>query len=268
MCVRTTIAILALSASSLAWADDAPSCEPETLQVATLNTWGLPFPLSRSRKARFEKIQDYLDEGFDAVGLQEVWMGARGLLSHQIRLPGEPGDSGLALVTRFGSDQPQLTPFKRASGPDRWKSKGVLSTRVKTEAGTDLWLVVTHLQAGRGQRAAEVRASQVDQTLEVVRQLPGPAVVMGDFNLYDDLADDKGSIGRIRSAGWHDVAETLDQADATYPGEAARLDRMYLRDGNGASLRPQTVSVGSDAWLSDHAPVGASLQLCGTTIQD
>ena len=268
MGIRTTITLFALTASATAQAGEPAPCEPETLQVATLNTWGLPYPLSKSRKSRFKDIQTYLDDGLDAVGLQEVWLGARTLLSTYIRLPGEPGDSGLALVTRFGSRQPRLTPFKRATGPDRWKSKGVLSTQVTTEDGSNLWLVVTHLQAGRGQRATEVREAQVQQTLEVVRELSGPVVVMGDFNLYDDLPADQRSIQQLRGAGWRDVADTLEQAESTYTGESARLDRMYLRNGAEATLQAQGVEVGHDKWLSDHVPVGVVFQMCDTNLQD
>lgn len=240
-----------------------PCAAAPAVEVATLNTWGLPYPLSTHRHQRFDRIRRYLDGGPDIIALQEVWSGSLRLLSHHVRVADDgAGDSGLAVVTPHASTRPVLRPFRDASGPDRLKAKGVLTTRVDLPDGDPTWVVVTHLQAGRGDRASAVRNSQIRELIDTVAGLVGPALVMGDFNLYDDLPTDLDSVERLRGAGLRDAAELADATAPTYAGQAARLDRIYLRDGAGTALGATRVEVPRGPVLSDHAPVEATVSRC------
>ena len=222
------------------------------LEVATLNTWGLPAPLSKRRHKRFAAIEDYLRSDLDIIGLQEVWRTARSLLPFHLRLP-SAGDSGLAVATPYPSTRPVLTPFTRARGFDGLKRKGAISTTIGLPDDHRLNVVVTHMQAGHTKAAARVRAEQIRQVLEVADAQTGPVLVMGDFNLYDDLDDDVSSSRLLERAGYADGTAA---AGPTYRTGDHRLDRIYVRGGTVlASDVPQTD-------LSDHLPVEATVAIC------
>lgn len=251
-------ALLLALALGTAQADEAPRCTPSgpDLQVATLNTWGLPYPLSRERRGRFARIRDYLDSGFDLVGLQEVWTSARDLLGPLIWLPETDRDSGLALVTRLETSKPRLTAFESARGVDALKRKGVIRSRVRTPEGTVVEVLVTHLQAGVTDRAAAVRADQVDQLLELSDGIAGPTLLLGDFNLYATLEADRGSLERLAARGFLDAADDQGATEPTYVGGTQRLDRIWVRGAVPVAARVPAPG------LSDHRPVEANLRLC------
>lgn len=248
----------ALLALALLGPAHAADCTPEDapLQVATLNTWGLPYPLSTQRRSRFSRIRRYVDSGFDLVGLQEVWTSARDLLGPLLKLPEASGDSGLALVTRLEASHPKLTPFTTARGVDALKRKGVIHSRMVISEGSVVDVLVTHLQAGDSDRAAAVRATQIDQLLALTDGLGGPTLLMGDFNLYADRVADQASLDRLRQRGFLDAARDQGALDPTYVGGTQRLDRIYVR---GATPVSATVPMPG---LSDHRPVEASVLLC------
>ncbi len=259
--MRWSAILLALCLATPAQAE-LPPCDAEAIEVATLNTWGLPYPLSRNRSARFQQIRTWLDSGIDIIGLQEVWSSAQTLLAPRLRLPGSKADSGLAVVTPHPTTQPTLTPFTASRGVDAWKSKGVLTTRVSLPDGSHTWVAVTHLQAGHSEKNAAVRAAQVDQLIRVVSALDGPALVMGDFNLYDDLESDRQSSQRLREKGYADAARLHGATGPTYRTGTERLDRIYTRSGKQLNVRVTDAKVGRKKSLSDHLPVEASVRLC------
>ncbi len=235
------------------------------LRLLTLNTWGLPMP---DRRARFDRIRAYLAAtGADLVGLQEVWRGAHRLLELEgLRRPARgSGDSGLALLTDHEVSQLACTPFSVARGVDGLKRKGVLEARVEVPGAGPLWVFVTHLQAGRRPAHAEVRSRQIDELLERVEAVEGPAVVLGDFNLHAGRARDVESAGRLGAAGLVDAAEQAGQLATTHAGDGARHDRVLLRSGGGVRLDAERVEVpgygGELPVLSDHQPVVVHLRV-------
>ncbi len=240
----------------------AEPCAQRAVEVATLNTWGLPAPLSRQRPTRFARIRAYVEAGADAVGLQEVWSSARWLLVDRLRLPTASADSGLAVVTPHPSTRPAFTPFTEARGFDALKSKGAIATRIHPPDRPPFWMVVTHLQSGHNRGAARVRASQVRELLDVADALPGPAVVVGDFNLYDDLDADRRSAALLEGAGYRDSARAVGRDEPTWRGGRHRLDRIYVRDGQDRHLEVLHAEVPDLPDLSDHLPVEATVAMC------
>lgn len=232
------------------------------LDVLTFNTWGLPRPIAQDRRARFPGIDRVVhDDQWEVVGLQELWRGARPLVSREhLLLPDGDADSGLATVTRWQTRPHPLHVFHDASGFDAWKSKGVQVTDVVVPDAGDLLVVNTHLQAGRSRRAARARARQVDEVLRVVAGAQSPVVMVGDFNLYDDLDADRDSARRIADAGLVDAAVALHADRETYPG-AGRLDRVFVRDGAHGCLVPEAVRRVDADGLSDHRPIAFRLRL-------
>lgn len=253
---------MVLLATLLAFAPPAAAADA-TLDVATLNTWGLPFPVAKHRARRMPEIAEYLDdESFDVVGLQEVWKGARRWWDRDdvLLASRDRGDTGLALATPHPVDAQQVVHFSAARGPDKLKHKGVLRSRVHLPGRRDLWTLVTHLQAGNGDRAATVRADQVSELLRVLGDVDGPVLVLGDFNLSDS-AIDRDTEARLLAAGLVDAGESADEP--TYRGGNHRLDRVFVRSGGDVDLVPvgaTVVQYGDDLpELSDHLPVSVRL---------
>lgn len=247
-----------------------PTNEParkrfDTVSVATLNAWGLPFPIAASRKSRLPAIARFLERGgFDVVGLQEVWDGAqKHLPARGLLFPPRGGDSGLALASPHPTSAPTVRHFRSARGFDALKKKGVIASKVSLPGKGDLWTVVTHLQAGSGPKNALVRAHQIDDVLDVVSGLDGPAVVVGDFNLYDDPTD-HASLGRLLASGLVDAAETKGAVAPTYRTGGERFDRVFVRSTDGVRLTAvdaQVIQYGGDVpLLSDHLPVHVELE--------
>ncbi len=237
-----------------------------TLDVATLNTWGLPRPFANDRRGRFPGISEFLeDSAFDLVGLQEVWDGARPLLQiPDLYLPNMGrGDSGLALATGLPLSGMQTLTFSGGSGTDRLKKKGVLSAVVEVPGAGSIQVLVTHLQSGDAPREARARSEQITELLTLLES--GPAVVMGDFNLYAENPIDIETVALLEGAGLWDAAARVGVTDPTHPGEGERLDRIYARGADGVCLEPTAARVidYGDVALSDHLPVQVRLQVHG-----
>lgn len=241
----------------------AEGVEGVEVDVLTYNTWGLPRPIARARRARFPGIDQVAHQDrWEVVGLQEVWWGARPLVGRRdLLLPDGAHDSGLAMLTHWGFTTGPLHVFAHAAGFDAWKSKGVQPTQVDVPEVGRLLVLNTHLQAGRGRLASRARAHQVDELLALVDASNEPVLMVGDFNLYDDLADDRDSVGRLTAAGLIDAAVALDVSEATHL-DGSRLDRVYLRHGAHTCLVAESVQAvaGTDG-LSDHHPLAFRLRV-------
>ena len=216
---------------------DAPA-----LNLMTLNAWGLPFPLAWWRRGpRFERIRALLP--LDAL-----------------HFPLASGDTGLGARTRLPVLDRLEHRFARAVGSDRLVRKGVLGLRLDLAGG--LWALNTHLQAGISAAARAVRSEQIDEIVRLLDGLDGPAVLMGDLNLYDE---DAAAVARLEEAGLRDAATEADTLAHTPRWEAARLDRILLRDGGGTTLRIEALQViddlASGGALSDHHAVSARIRL-------
>jgi endonuclease/exonuclease/phosphatase family metal-dependent hydrolase len=256
----------------VATADDGPADAPaeKTLQVATLNTWGLPYPVAaESPRARFPRIQNYLDRiDADIVGLQEVWRGAKGLL----RVPGmhatsHAADTGLAIVSPHPVHDMWERTYDAARGVDRLKRKGLLSAEVDTPSAGTVAVFVTHLQAGPGPKNADVRAAQVGELLDRVATTDLPAIVMGDFNFDPRQDADVAAAEALRTAGFSDAAAAVGRRKATHPGDGQRYDRVYLRGNRRRALTPRMARVDEsteEGLLSDHLPVRVEVAVVST----
>lgn len=223
-----------------------------SLELLTFNTWGLPFPIAQPRGERFPRIRRMLSQlAPDVAGLQEVWNGARRLLPLDgLLYPRSTHDTGLAVLSNHPVSSTRNLQYGSASGFDRFKGKGAMQATIEHPQLGPVKVVVTHLQAGRGAAARQARASQVDELLAFVADAPIPTVLMGDFNLYDELDSDARAHLRLGQAGFVDAAERLGVEEPTHGREQARLDRVYLR-----GLAPVEAEVLPAAGLSDHHPL-------------
>ena len=248
-------------------ATPAPAPASSVLDVMTLNTWGLPYPVAAvSRKSRFPSINHYLaTAGVEIAGLQEVWHGALGLLHLDgVTVSRAEGDSGLALVSSWPVDDVQAHTYGEARGFDRFKSKGVLQARVDVPGTGPVWVFVTHLQCGTGDVNASIRAQQARELMSVVSSAEGPAIVLGDFNWARNNALDESTWMMMQAGGLADAATSLGNDQSTYLPWQQRYDRVYLRSGDGVDLSPALAWVvpytvdsesGDPPVLSDHQPL-------------
>ncbi len=238
---------------------EAADCAPvgASLDVVTYNTWGLPEPVARDRAARFPQIASMVREDrADLTGLQEVWRGSLRLLDLDLLRSDEAGDNGLALVTPHPVTDSRVIAFEAASGVDRMKAKGALASTVRLPELGETRVVVTHMQAGPGERAASVRARQVEALFQLTEDEDQPAILMGDFNLHADSPTDQAIARELAERGWLDLAELRGDPQSTFIGKEERFDRILVRAGPGRCLTPLLVEV-PQIRLSDHLPVRA-----------
>lgn len=250
---------------------DPPAATEIEIEVLSLNIWGLAWPISKRRGPRMQQLHTLDLTDYDVVGLQEVWRGAwrRIPWREDILRPQARGDSGLALTGRLVTEPPSLVRFQTSTGVERLKGKGILIGQVTVPDIGPLWVFVTHLQAGP--RSGEERAAQADQLIDLLDEHPGPAVVIGDFNLYRDHPLDADTEQRLADAGLKDAALHAGDPEATYIAEnpyiwkgedGERFDRIYLRSGPQTRLKTVQADVlDYDEPLSDHQPVLVRIQV-------
>ena len=258
---------------SVALADE-PVSEPVDFSVMTWNVWGLPWPLSKDRTDRMEEIPQELD-GVDVIGIQEAWGGALRRLDADFVLPVEqPGDSGLALAGTLcqATTRALFHPFVARTGSERFKHKGILESEVLID-GVPVRVYNTHLQ--HGETSAPVRAAQISQLVGLLEGHTQPAVILGDFNFYNDDPTDLETQGWMAEVGLRDVAGELQRPQATFRFDnryavrsgleegRERFDRVYVRDGGDVRIEATSVEVVRyrNQPLSDHQPVRAELRL-------
>lgn len=260
-----------------------------TLDMLTLNTWGFRWPLARHRRARFARIERHLGERrYDVALLQELWRGAPEALDRsgmswtgteaQTARGVRMVESGLGMKVRRGLERSARTvkglvrSFKQHRGWDRVKTKGIVGIEVDTASGP-VTFVNTHLQAQR--KHARVRRLQLDEILAATDEIRTPLVLSGDFNLYDDHAEDRAAHAALERHGFADASLLIDRPQPTYLANNPyvggpvdyRFDRIYLRDGvhQGQPVRLTAdhveVIVDHRAPFSDHEAVAARLHV-------
>lgn len=241
------------------------------VNVITFNAWGLPAPIAPDRAGRLERASAWLGGlGADVIGLEEVWNGARPMVSLAgLHLPAPGRDSGLGLVSPHAVGGLDLRAFRSEHGIDSWKAKGILRATVALPDG-EIAVFVTHMQAGDRVRDAAARADQVAELIEWMADVDIPALALGDFNLYTGNLVDQASAAQLAAAGLVDAAATVGIVDPTYQGYPDRYDRIYVRDAAGAHwnvLGAEVVRYDTDPTtsapdrVSDHYPVTARFHL-------
>lgn len=235
---------------------------PADLSVATLNTWGLPAPVADDRRGRLPRIASWLTEkSYDVAGLEELWQGARRWFPmRDLLFPEQRGDSGLAIVTSWPVTESRSHVFRAERGFDSWKAKGMLVAELEVD-GSPIVFGVTHLQAGGSDRNAAIRSAQISEILSwLQKERDAPVILLGDFNLYDDVATDDHSRQILEREGFLDVAHATGTLEGTYQGYPDRFDRIYVRDGESATIVPESSAVLGKG-LSDHHALEATLKV-------
>ena len=264
--------MLSLLLSFSAAAENLESDPVAELSVASINIWGLSWPIAKQRGQRMRALSTLELDSYDVVGMQEVWRGAYRRIPwrERIQRPAARGDSGLALTGQLPLlTTPILIPFTASAGVERLKGKGILISQIAVPDIGPVWVYVTHFQAGS--RVGDVRAAQAEELLALLADSPGPSIVIGDFNLYQQHERDAQTEQRLAGAGLQDVALALENPQATYIADnpyiwknedGERFDRIYLRSGEGIALEAvETAVLAYEEPLSDHQPLTARIRV-------
>jgi endonuclease/exonuclease/phosphatase family metal-dependent hydrolase len=264
------------------------------IRIATLNTWGLPEPLSRQPAERLRSIGARLPAlALDVMAFQEVWTaGARRRLQRAGREAGlvhawgpdaRVGGSGLLLLSRWPILASRLTAFSLRGHPERlnhgdyYGGKGYAWLRLDAPEGP-VSVVDTHLHA---RYASDVQHEYVPQRVGQVVQLAvgtlpvqDPLIAVGDFNFTDRHVE-----YRLLTdlTGLRDVARELGNPQPTVTRANPlrrsrkpdrRVDYVFTRDGQRGQVLSRSVERIFDEpapaplpGYSDHAGVLAELEI-------
>jgi sphingomyelin phosphodiesterase 2 len=267
------------------------------LRILTLNTWGLPAPLSHLPETRMAEIGRRVRAlDVDVAAFQEVWTrGCRRALRAACQSAGLVhawtnhvafGGSGLLVLSRLPIGSAHFERFSVRGYPERvdhgdyYGGKGFLRISLEHPAGP-ISLVTTHLHA---RYASDVEHAYVPQRIAQIVQLTSaiwsseePTLAVGDFNCLESDVEHRVACGL---ASLRDVAVELDQRQPTalhtnpFRGGSRhrdrRIDYVFARDGVHARIAPRRIQRvldevftldGRDASVSDHAGLLAELDI-------
>ncbi|HEY8153716.1 MAG TPA: endonuclease/exonuclease/phosphatase family protein [Myxococcota bacterium] len=266
------------------------------MRVATLNVWGLPWPISREGSARMQAIGARLPAlELDWMAFQEVWTGSaraqlieagrRAGLVHAWHRGAALGGSGLLVLSRAPFASAHFEAYTLRGFPERiWHAdyhggKGFCALRFPA-AGGSVTLIDTHLHAQYGDDAYDDehphRLAQAVQIAAAIAAIRDPVVAAGDFNMSEGRREYAVFTGL---SGMRDAAALLDHRQPTTlgtnpyrderpPHDHERIDYVFARDGDGARLRVRSIErifdeppAGGPAAYSDHAGLIAEIEL-------
>lgn len=248
--------LVALGVNRSAWRDvDRPDTLPSTLTVMTYN---VQTGFSRDNEWSLERTARVIEaQNPDVVLLQEVsrgWMVTSGVdearwLSRRLDMNlawGPSSRDGLWGVAILSKGRIITAEMYRYTSTENLR-RGVLGAAIDAEAGP-LYVYSTHLD--NPSDAAEVRLKQTQELLAVTNG-KSPAITGGDFN----ATPDSDVHAAMLAAGYVDAGAALPPEATTSEG-GHRIDYLYLRG-------PFTVTSATvpDAWVSDHRPFVAVIQL-------
>ena len=281
--------LLLLLVSTIGWSGAGPKTEsPKTAELSLLvyNTHGLPELIAGDKpRERFPKIGE-LTKGYDLSLLQEDFAHHVLLLQH-VRRPADAvqgsdaripkcivcSGSGLTLVSNLPKSVWQVRssfkPFDTCSGwvsglNDCFAQKGFQLITLENTLGHQIFMVNTHLDAGRSELDREARAAQLNQIALTLEKEAGSSAILlaGDLNLHWETPSDKELL--------QNFVQRLNLVAAQKGGDASSswhtLDYIYYRSSKKTNLSLK--SSGEDVAftsegkpLSDHPALFANFKI-------
>lgn len=256
------------------------------LKIISYNIWDLPLWFVRNRKARIERVANYLAQsGADIICIQEAWSqsGRKTLY----RILGEAGyqhvsarerlvligNGGLLIFSKFPILSKKFTPFSRLSAAfvELFAAKGVLEVTVETPQGK-LSVFNTHLHSPSWVFGQAIRLRQMRRVLDVLMQGETTAILAGDFN-EDKLWEQKEFTKILNAASFMNPLSVALGMPPTYRLEnefvniwinrayaPSRFDYIFVRHLEQMGLTVKTYEpLYLAPALSDHDPVVAVL---------
>jgi hypothetical protein len=271
----------------------------EEIEILVYNTHGLPsafagddpeerFPLIAEKTKSYQLSllqEDFAHHELLLKNLNEESVAVRGNGNNKSLCPFCSG-SGLTIISNLTKEwqlEINSEAFNSCSGwlrglNDCFASKGFQLARIKTPSGKYVFVLNTHLDAGRSTSDRKVRAKQLNQILTKVKQVTSEEalIVAGDLNLRWNDPEDRelleDFIADLRLTDSFMVQESYKRAKAVnitshfeldHKGEIQSerawpiLDYIFYRNGRTTSL--EVLDVGEDqdfqyenGPLSDH----------------
>jgi len=235
------------------------------LRVLNLNTWGLGWPISSDRQARFRALREVIaHSAYDVILLQEVWYSS----DHELLRTALPystyfgifnsgcsgyllplGCSGLTILSRHPLQQVEFTPFSvRGSF---WSFDGEIFVQKGLGRARILWgpdklsidLFTTHLVSYTNNPNRDNNLIRYRQTLETIRLIDKTdadiKIFAGDVNalpypgksqpysLLTSIMTDS-LVDRYPDASWHPWFATFGNHHNTYSASDAPERIDYL----------------------------------------
>jgi hypothetical protein len=257
----------------------------EELKILVYNTHGLPtifvdddpverFPLIGQQTKRYQISllqEDFAHHELLLKNLKEESVAVRGNGNSKSFCPFCSG-SGLTLISNLEKEwqlEINSEAFNSCSGwlgglNDCFASKGFQLAQIKTPSGKYLFILNTHLDAGRSGSDRKARAEQLGQILTKVKQeTSGEAlIVVGDLNLKWKDPEDRGLLDSFKKdLGLIDSFEGV-KSDK----DKSIFDYILYRNGQSTSL--EIIEAGEDVSfeyekgpLSDHPALFLKLLL-------
>ena len=248
----------------------------EEIKILVYNTHGLPsafvgddpeerFPLIGEKTKAYQLSllqEDFAHHELLLENLNKESIAIRGNGNNKSLCPFCSG-SGLTMISNFEREwqlEVNSEAFNSCSGwlgglNDCFASKGFQLARIETPSEKYVFILNTHLDAGRSTSDRKVRADQLNQILaKVGKVIDGEALIIaGDLNLrWDDPQDI-----HLLEAFKKDLG-LLDSFDGVKPDKnRPSLDYILYRNGTDTTLEVLEVGIDSDFQydnkpLSDH----------------
>lgn len=268
-CLLFMALLMILSSGSPARASEAE------LNILTLNTWGLPFPLGQKLDERIPRIVQAI-QGYDVVVLQETFDSRFDRFIEMAQYPyayhhqsSATGllRSGLLTLSRHPIIHTDFEPFRQCTQADCMAQKGVLLTRIKHPQLGPIDIYNTHYQAVRA--AEHIRAQEDNNVLQRLifrNQKYYPAFLAGDFNFepdgpaYLDLFKRLNPLDGFRLLHPHHEGRTTGGTLRSHHNRQRRIDYIFALPGPLTEIQPLESQVMftspiRDFFLSDHMGV-------------
>ena len=256
-----TLTLVAWLIATLPPAASTTMVAGQSLRVMTYN---IHVGVGMDKKLDLQRIANVIRyEKPDLVGLQEVDRGVKRTegkdeiaelavltrmhyaFAHNLDYQG--GQYGVAILSRFPIQSIVHRKFANTRESER---RGMLQVEVNTGKRM-LTFVTTHLDY----QYSDGRLFEAKQLLELLADVKGPLIVVGDFN-----DEPSGSTYKLISGGFEDAWLRSQSAGLSYPADkpVKRIDYIFTRSRDRFRVKR--------AWIvntlaSDHLPVVADIEL-------
>ena len=237
--------------------------ETRAAKAITVATYNIKHGLGMDGAIDLERVARVLEAlDADVIALQEIdqnasrsgdvdqadWLGRRLGMSSRFGsfMPFQGGRYGLALLTRFPIESHSVWRLTDGNEP-----RVALAVTLRPDDGAPFTVVVVHFDWVDDDG---FRFTQAEETIEGLRSLDTPWVVIGDFN------DTPGSrtIDAFLTEG-RNVAKTAG-AESTFPSDRPVIEIDFIITGPGDAWSTAGSTVIPETVASDHRPVIATIR--------
>lgn len=159
------------------------------IKIASINFWGLPWPLSIKKQFRLNKLISIVKQNdFDIITMQEIWMNSdinkikKGLPDYHLSSDNNKifNFSGLVTLTKFKTNNKTFLPFTDLGfHKEFFTKKGLLSVEIIIN-NKPIRLLNTHLFFPRSKKQNKTLNIQLSQLNNYLNDKP--TILDGDFN--------------------------------------------------------------------------------------